>query len=81
MELDLTPAQLRVLKAAGDGHIRRSALDPNRHVHENTWRRPCHCGMRNHLIVTAAVEELKEAGLIAEDETGHWRPTAALRTS
>lgn len=76
--LDLTPARLRVLTSTAEGHIRRSDLQPKRHVHENTWRHPCQCGFRNHEFVdTADVEGLEADGLIEETDRWFWRPTAA----
>lgn len=81
MAAALTPARLRVLTSAAEGHIRRSDLQPMRHVHENTWRRPCECGFRNHEFVdTADVDGLAADGLIVETADSSpwlWRPTSA----
>lgn len=77
-KLDLTPARLRVLTSAAEGHIRRSDLQPARHVHHNTWRRECDCSFRNHQFVVAAdVDGLAADGLIAEDADHVWRLTDA----
>lgn len=79
-KLDLTPARLRVLTSAADGHIIRSAWGVSQDVHSG--RPGCTCNLQAGQKVNTQVSWLLKAGLLERGAairsfSWHWTPTDA----
>lgn len=80
MAAALTPARLRVLTSAAEGHIKRLRFGGDSHI--VPYSTSCRCDLRPNQIVTQQAAWLESNGLICPDESTlaygwTWRPTSA----
>lgn len=75
MAAALTPARLRVLTSAAEGHIVRDRYNGDSHI--TPPGAYCRCEMRPYQRAFGQVEWLESAGLIELVDGRTWRPTSA----